>query len=83
MLSGGTTDSYVSVNTYAYNAQGSIVRKESYVEGDQLTKGVLIEETFYDENGNKLKSFQYNSLDTSSKIYTESKYAENGQVTAD
>ena len=82
-LSGGATDSYVSVKTYAYNAHGSIVRKESYVEGEQLTKGVSIEETVYDENGNKVKSFQYNSLDTSSKIYTESKYAENGQVTAD
>ena len=37
----------------------------------------------YDEKGNAVKSFSYNSLDSSSKFYTESEYAENGQVTAD
>ena len=48
-----------------------------------IAMGKRERQTVYDENGNKVKSFQYNSLDTSSKIYTESKYAENGQVTAD
>lgn len=82
-LSGGAMDSYVSVNTYAYNAQGNVVRKESWVEGEEYTSGKTIEETVHDENGNKVKSFQYNSLDTPSKFYTESKYAENGQASAD
>lgn len=82
-LSGGANNSYVSVSTCAYNAAGNVVRSESWVEGEEYTVGKDIEEKVYDERGNLLKSFHYNSLDSSSKFYTESVYAENGQVTAD
>ena len=68
---------------YNYNAAGNIVRKESYVAGEEYTTGKIIEETVYDEKGNVVKLFTYNSLDSSSKFYTESEYAENGQVIAD
>ena len=36
-----------------------------------------------DENGNVVKTIAWNSLDSSSKFYSESEVAENGQVTAD
>lgn len=73
----------IGYKKYIYNALGSVVRTESYVEGEENTTGKTIEETVYDENGNAIKSFTYNSLDSSSKFYKESEYAENGQIAAD
>ena len=74
---------FTQITAYNYNAAGDIVRKESYVEGEEYTTGKSIEETVYDEKGNAVKSFTYNSLDSSSKFYTESDYAKNGQTLAD
>ena len=71
---------YMQVTAYNYNASGNVVRKETYVVGEEQSTGKAIEETVYDEKGNKKKSYTYNSLDASSKFYTESEYAENGQV---
>ena len=68
---------------YYYNAAGSVVRKESYIEGEELTSGINIEETEFDEKGHAIRSFTYNSLDSSSKFYTESEYAENGKTLAE
>ena len=65
---------------YSYNAQGSLVLTESYVEGEELTTGKNFEERVYDENGNIVKTIAWNTLDSSSKFYSESKYAENGHV---
>lgn len=53
------------------------------MEGEENTTGKTIEETVYDENGNIVKSFAYNSLDSSSKFYKESEYSENGQLLSD
>ena len=75
-----TKTSYVK---YSYNAQGQLVLTESYVNGEELTSGVNYEQKVYDENGNVTKTISWNSLDSSSKFYTESEVAENGQVTAD
>ena len=66
------TEKILQIATYNYNAAGNVVRKESYIKGEEYTTGKTIEETVYDENGNAVKSFTYNSLDTSSKFYTES-----------
>ena len=77
------TKTYTQITAYNYNAAGNVVRKESYIEGEEYTTGKSIEETVYDENGNVVKFFSYNSLDSSSKFYSESEYAENGQVLAD
>ena len=74
---------YTGIIKYNYNAQGKLVRAESYIEGEELTKGKTIEERFYDKNGNVKKSYTYNSLDSSTKTYSESEYAENGRVLAD
>ena len=71
-----------------------MVRTESYthrlnpttgavIEDESISRGREIEETVYDDNGNAVKSFRYNSLDSSSKFYTESEVAENGQTLAD
>ena len=73
----------ISYKKYRYNGYGEITRTESYVEGEEKTKGKTIEETEYDEKGNVVKSFAYNSLDSSSKFYKESEYAENGWVVAE
>ena len=68
---------------YSYNVQHLLMRTESYVEGEEKTSGRRIEETVYDEKGNVIKSFAYNSLDSSSKIYKESEYGKNGQILAE
>ena len=76
------TDPIVSFKKYNYNAYGDVIRTESYVQGEEYTTGKTIEETVYDEKGNVIKSYTYNSLDTSSKFYTETEYDENGKTVA-
>lgn len=72
-----------SYKKYHYNAYGDIIRTESYVEGEEYTKGKTIAETVYDKKGNVVKSFMYNTLDSSSKFYTETEYDETGKVLAE
>ncbi|MCI8596730.1 MAG: RHS repeat-associated core domain-containing protein [Clostridia bacterium] len=72
-----------AIKTYAYNSQGSVVRTESYIVGEEFTGGKTVEETVYDDKGRVIKSFAYNSLDPSSKFYTENEYAEDGKITAE
>ena len=76
-------DPIVSYKKYNYNAYGDVIRTESYVQGEEYTTGKTIEETVYDDKGNVVKSFTYNSLDTSSKFYTETEYDDNGKVLAE
>ena len=86
-----TTEAYskdnkaiVSHTKYNYNYAGNIVRKETYVEGEEFTTGKIVEETVYDNKGNVTKSFTYNTLDTSSKFYSsETEYDETGKTLAD
>ena len=73
----------ISHKKYNYNVYGEVVRTESYVEGEELTTGKTIEETVFDAYGNAIKSYTYNSLDSSSKLYTESEYSEDGKVLSD
>ena len=80
---GGEISEMIAVVKYAYNAQGSLILTESYVEGEELTSGINYEENTYDDNGNVIKTVRWNSLDSSSKFYTQTDRAENGQVTAD
>ena len=56
---------------------------EETEEDESATLGRNIQETEYDEHGNAVRTYSYNSLDTSTKFYTESEYAENGQLLAD
>lgn len=73
----------IEVEKWFYNPQGSVIEYWNYVEGEELTSGVNITETVYDERGNAVKSFSYNSLDASTKFYNEQELADNGRVLAD
>ena len=73
-------DITVAVEKYFYNPASELVRKESYVEGEELKTGINIEEHVFNENGVEIQSFTYNSLDPSSKFYTENEVDENGKV---
>ena len=70
-------NSYVRYN---YNSSGDIIRKESFIVDEEYTNGKTVEETVYDDKGNVIKTFTYNTLDASSKYYTEQKLDENGNV---
>ena len=76
--------SLINHTKYNYNYAGNIIRKENYVEGEEFTKGVTVEETVYDNKGNVTKAFTYNTLDSSSKFYSsETEYDETGKTLAD
>ena len=79
----GETKEIVAREKYGYNAQGMPVLTESYIEGEEQTGGINYEQKVYDDNGNVVKTISWNSLDSSSKFYSESEVAENGRVTAD
>lgn len=74
---------YTFITNYNYNAQGSLVLIENYRVDTEPYKGRNYEQRVYDKNGNLTKTIRWNSLDSSSKFYTESDYAENGQVASD
>lgn len=70
--------SFVSCKRYNYNSFGDVIRTETFVENEENKTGKTIEETVYDEKGNVTRSFTYNSLDSSTKFYTESEYTYDG-----
>ncbi|MDE7380325.1 MAG: hypothetical protein K2N14_04655, partial [Clostridia bacterium] len=72
-----------SVINYSYNAHGSLVLTESYIVGEELISGKNYIQYVYDENGQVIKTVSWNSLDSSSKFYSESVCNKNGQVTSD
>ncbi len=74
---------YTAVKKYRYNGRGKVVYSESYIEGEELTEGKTVEETFYDDKGHVIKSYAYNSLDSASKFYSQREVAENGRLTSD
>ena len=75
-------DTTVAVEKYFYNPAGELVRKESYVEGEELKTGINIEEHVFNDKGIEIQSFSYNSLDPSSKLYTENEVDEQGRTLA-
>lgn len=80
---GETPISYTKITKYNYNSAGSVVYKKSYVEGEETTRGAEIEETEYDDKGRVLRTISYNSLDSSSKFYSESVYDGIGRTAAE
>ena len=79
---GEVGDTAVAIEKYYYKSTGEIIRTESYVEGEELKTGINIEEHVYNDNGAEIRSFSYNSLDPSSKLYTENEVDENGKTLA-
>ncbi len=74
---------YESHVKYCYGADGNLVKVESWVVGEEKTHGKTIEERVYDENGNVVKTVKWNTLDSSTKFYSECDRADNGKVVAD
>ena len=79
-LNDNTVNTHTEVQSFAYNADGAIVRKESYIEGEEYTNGKNITETLYDKHGNALRTVSYNTLDPSSKQYTKLERDEDGRI---
>ena len=67
---------HYAVKKYSYCEHGNLVKTESYVEGEENTSGVNVTEKVCDDKGNIVKEFSYNTLDSGTKFYTESGYAE-------
>ena len=74
---------YTTVTTYQYNDKGSLIHSESYVDGRQLTEGINIEEHEYDDKGREVRTVSYNTLDASSKFYSEREYDEDGKLVSE
>ncbi len=81
--SGKVNETKYAVKKYYYCEHGNLVKTESYIENEENDKGITITERVCDEKGNVIKEFSYNSLDSSTKFYTESEVAENGITTAE
>ena len=75
-------DTTVSVEKYYYDHAGEIVRTETYTEGEELKTGVNVEEHVYNDQGVEIRSFTYNSLEPSSRFYTEREADETGKILA-
>ena len=76
---GSVQETQTHVVLYEYNGVGALLKKQSYTEGEEHVNGIDIEEHVYDKNGCEIKTVTYNSLDPSSKFYTEKEYDENGK----
>ena len=77
------TETTSVVQTMEYDSTGRLVRKQSYEVGKETENGIDIEEYVYNEKGYEIKSIKYNTLDTSSKLYTEKETNDIGQVTGE
>ena len=69
-----------TVCEYQFCNHGNVVREESYIKGKESSEGINVIERVCDEHGNVIKEISYNSLDSSSKFYTESNFDETGKV---
>ncbi len=74
------TETTSVVQTMEYDSASRLVRKQSYEVGKEAENGIDIEEYVYNEKGYEIKSIKYNTLDTSSKLYTEKETNDIGQV---
>ena len=68
---------------YEYNSNGLLIKKQSYTKNEEFTNGINIEEYVYNDNGYLTATITYNSLDPSSKYYSEQELNENGQVVSE
>jgi RHS repeat-associated protein len=64
---------------YKYDAQGKLILTE-YYSGNDIRGKKIYEKFIYDEQGNLAKTVRWNSLDSSTKFYTESEVYEKGKV---
>jgi len=76
------TCSYDSCKTETnrYNTQGQLLYSESYTVGEENTHGKTICEYEYNEKGLQTRSITYNSLDPSTRFYSECEHDDHGRV---
>lgn len=72
-----------AITLFEYNSNGLISKKQSYIVGEETANGINVEEYVYNDNGFLTATITYNSLDPSSKYYSEQEIDENGQIIAD
>ena len=77
-----TSRVYVCPCIYEYNPQGKVVRTRSYIQGEEDTLGVTIEEMVYDEKGSMVETITYNSLNPTAKFRSRQDVSPKGQVLA-
>ena len=65
------------ITKYAYNDKGAQIREETYIEGEENTRGIAIDENIFDDKGRVIKNKVYNSLESSNVKYSEKEYHEN------
>ncbi len=80
---GAATKTRIWVTRNAYNAQGSVVRTETFVKGEEETRGIDVEETEYNDKGKAVRTAKYNSLDSATKFVQESVYDDKGMLVAE
>ncbi|MBE5742823.1 MAG: RHS repeat protein, partial [Clostridiales bacterium] len=72
--------SYKQITTYVYNSVNKLTQIKSWVENEENTSGITIEETEYNEQGFPTKTVTFNTL-MDGQYVTEKTYNELGQVT--
>ena len=68
---------------YAYDEKDRVKQAISYVEGEENELGKSVSVKEYDEKGRVTREYNYNTLDSSDKFYTQSEYDENDNVIAE
>ena len=71
---------YSMIEAFEYNNFGDVLRKRTYVEGEELVNGIDVEEYVYDEKGYLLKTISYNTMSPASKLYSEKEISAQGQT---
>ena len=71
------------VTRQAYTGGGKLTRLEQYVEGEESTNGILVEETLFDTHGAPVYDATYNTLNSSSKFTTQKHHDDNGLLKAE
>ena len=65
------------ITKYSYNDKGAQLREETYIEGEENTRGIAVDENVFDDNGRIIKNKVYNTLESSNKKYTEKEFNDN------
>lgn len=79
-FTGTATSSFKLITKYAYNSNGAQIREETFVEGKEATRGIIVNENVYDDKGRIVKNSVYNTLESSNKKHNEKIYNDNDET---
>ena len=68
------------ITKYKHNDKEAQLSEEAYIEGEEASRGVMVDENIYDDKGRTIKTKLYNNLESSNKQYTEKDYNENSNL---